>query len=90
MSSAENAVQIFRILEIEDFRILQIIETAMSKREFVPKEQIQKYAKVPMDRIDFTLNKLNKLSLIKRMQGAYVGYTLNYTGYDCLAINAFV
>ena len=46
MSSAENAVQIFRILEIKNLRILQIIETAMSKREFVPKEQIQKYAKV--------------------------------------------
>jgi RIO kinase 2 len=24
------------------------------------------------------------------MQGAYVGHTLNYAGYDCLAINAFV
>lgn len=90
MSSAEIAVQVFRTLEIEDLRILQNIETAMNKREYVPKEQIQKYAKVPMDRIDFTLNRLNKLSLIRRMQGAYIGYTLNYTGYDCLAINAFV
>lgn len=90
MSSAEIAVQTFRKLEIEDLRVLQIIETAMSKREFVPKEQIQKYAKVPMERIDFTLNKLCKLSLIRRMQGAYIGYTINFTGYDCLAINAFV
>jgi len=24
------------------------------------------------------------------MKGAYVGYSLNYAGYDCLAINAFV
>lgn len=90
MSSAEIAVQKFRELETEDLRVLQIIESAMSKREFVPREQIQKYSKVPMDRIEFTLNKLNKLSVIRRMQGAYVGYTLNYTGYDCLAINAFV
>ena len=64
MSSAEVAVQVFRQVESEDFRILNIIEAAMSKREFVPVEQIQRYAKLPMDRIQFTLGKLNKLGLI--------------------------
>jgi RIO kinase 2 len=43
-----------------------------------------------MDRINFTLSKLDKLGLIYGMKGAYVGHTLNYAGYDCLAINAFV
>jgi RIO kinase 2 len=90
MSSADLAVQVFRQLNSEDFRVLNIIEVAMSKREFVPREQIQKYAKVPMDRVDFVLNKLDKLGLTYRNRGAYIGYTLNYTGYDCLAINAFV
>lgn len=90
MSSAEVAVQIFRKLESEDFRILHIIESAMGKREFVPTEQVQKYAKLPMDRIEFTLKKLNKLGLIYQTRGAYVGHTLNYAGYDCLAINNLV
>ena len=90
MSSAEVAVKVFRNLESEDFRILHIIEAAMSKREFVPIEQIQKYAKLPMERIEFTLSKLNKLGLIYRTKGAYIGYTLNYAGYDCLAINTLV
>jgi RIO kinase 2 len=90
MSSAEAAVHVFRKLESEDFRILQVIEAAMSKREFVPREQIAKYAQLPLDRIDFTLGRLNKLGLIYSMQGPYVGHTLNYAGYDCLAINAFV
>lgn len=90
MSSAEVAVQVFKELESEDFRILHIIEAAMSKREFVPKEQIQKYAKLPMERIEFTLGKLNKLCLIYRTKEAYTGHTLNYAGYDCLAINALV
>jgi RIO kinase 2 len=90
MSSAEVAVHVFRKLESEDFRVLQIIEAAMSKREFVPKEQIAKYAQLPLDRVDFTLSRLNKLGLIYSMHGAYVGHTLNYAGYDCLAINAFV
>jgi RIO kinase 2 len=90
VSSAEVAVKVFRQLESEDFRILHIIEAAMSKREFVPVEQIQKYAKLPMERIEFTLSKLNKLGLIYRTKGAYVGHTLNYAGFDCLAINTLV
>ena len=87
MSSADQAVKVFRQIESEDFRILNIIESAMSKREFVPTEQIQKYAKLPMERIQYTLGKLDKLGLIYQTKGAYIGHTLNYTGYDCLAIN---
>jgi RIO kinase 2 len=63
MSSAEVAVKVFKELESEDFRILNIIEAGMSKHEFVPIERIQRYAKIPMDRIDFTLSKINKLGL---------------------------
>ena len=90
MSSAEIAVQVFRELESEDFRILHIIEASMSKREFVPAEQIQKYAKVPMDRVQFILSKLSKLGLIYQVKSAYVGHALKSTGYDCLAINNLV
>jgi RIO kinase 2 len=90
MSSAEVAVKVFKELDSEDFRILHIIEAAMSKHEFVPREQIQKYAKLPMDRIDFTIGKLNKLGLTYRTKETYNGHTLNYAGYDCLAINALV
>ncbi|MCW3999138.1 MAG: serine/threonine protein kinase [Candidatus Bathyarchaeota archaeon] len=90
MSSAEIAVQVYRELESEDLRILNIIEAAMAKHEFVPTEQIQNYARVPLDRVTFILGKLNKLGLIYQSRGAYVGHTLNYAGYDCLAINALV
>jgi RIO kinase 2 len=82
------AVQVFKELESEDFRILNIIEAGMSKHEFVPIDQIQRYAKIPMDRIEFTLGKLNKLGLTYRTKETYNGHTLNYAGYDCLAINA--
>ncbi len=90
MSSANEAVKVFRELESEDFRVLHIIEAAMAKREFVPTEQIHKYSKLPLDRINFTLGKLNKLGLIYRTRGAYTGHKLNYAGYDCLAINNLV
>ncbi|MDH5482093.1 MAG: AarF/UbiB family protein [Candidatus Bathyarchaeota archaeon] len=90
MSSAEVAVQVFRKLENEDLRVLQVIETAMSKHEFVPKEQIAKFSEFSMRETDFRLSRLNKLWLIRQTRGAYVGHTLNYAGYDCLAINALV
>jgi RIO kinase 2 len=91
MSSAEVAVQVFRTLENEDLRVLQVMETAMSKHEFVPKEQIAKFTKFDLAReTDFRLSRLNKLGLIYQIRSPYVGYTMNYAGYDCLAINAFV
>ena len=62
----------------------------MAKHEYVPTEQIRDYAKVPLERITFTLGKLHKLGLIYQIRGAYTGHTLNYAGYDCLAINNLV
>ncbi|RJS79434.1 serine/threonine protein kinase [Candidatus Bathyarchaeota archaeon] len=88
--SAETAVKAFRKLENEDIRVLQVIESAMSKHEFVPKEVIAKFAGYNMNETVFRLNKLTKLHLIRHTQTPYVGYTLNYAGYDCLAINALV
>jgi RIO kinase 2 len=91
MSSADVAVQVFRRLENEDLRVLQAIETAMSHREFVPKEQVAKFTKFDLDRdTDFILSRLSKQGLIYSVRGAYNGFTLNYAGYDCLAINALV
>jgi len=91
MSSADVAVKVFRELKNEDFRVLQAIETGMSQHEFVPKEQIARFTKFDLTRdTDFRLNRLNKLGLIYQVRAAYVGFTLNYAGYDCLAINALV
>jgi RIO kinase 2 len=91
MSSADIAVRVFLQLENEDLRVLQVIETAMSQREFVPKEQIARFTKLNLARdTDFILNRLSRLNLIYRTRGPYTGYTLNYAGYDCLAINALV
>jgi RIO kinase 2 len=91
MSSADVAVKVFRTLEINDLRVLQVIETGMSQHEFVPKEQVAKFSKFDLAReADFRLRHLSKLGLIYQRRGAYTGYTLNYAGYDCLAINAFV
>ena len=91
MSSADVAVKVFLELKNEDFRVLQAIETAMSEHEFVSGEQIARFTKLDLLRdTDFRINRLSRLGLIYRMRGAYTGYTLNYAGYDCLAINGLV
>lgn len=91
MSSADIAVKVFLELTNGDFRVLQAIETGMSQHEFVPKEQIAKFTKFDLAReTDFRLSRLNKLGLIYQTRAVYTGYTLNYAGYDCLAINALV
>jgi RIO kinase 2 len=90
MSSAEVAVQAFRKLESEDIRVLHVIEAAMSRHEFVPKELIAKFANFSFEESEFRLRRLHKLRLIRQVRSPYVGYTLNYAGYDCLAINALV
>jgi len=90
MSTAEGAVKVFKNLESQDFRALQIIEVAMEKHEFVPRELIVKFSKFSEEETVFRLDRLHKLRLIRKTCEPYAGYALNYAGYDCLAINALV
>ncbi len=91
MSSADIAVKVFREMTSQDMRVLQVIETGMSEHEYVSREQVARFTKLDLGRdVDFRIGRLNKLGLIYQMRGAYVGYTLNFAGYDCLAINALV
>jgi RIO kinase 2 len=90
MSSIEVALQVFQRLTREDLRVLRAVEDGMRRSEFVPEDYIVNRAKLPMGRVKFALSRLNKFNLIYQMQSAYVGHTLNYAGYDCLAIVAFV
>lgn len=90
MSAADTAVQVFRKLEPEDFRVLLAIELGMSRHRYVPHNTIPRFAKLPPQEVDYRLPRLRKLRLIRRWLGPYTGYQLNMTGYDCLAINALV
>jgi len=90
MSSAEVAVQVFRELEGEDLRVLQVIEAAMSKHEFVPEELVARFTRFGSEETLFRLDRLDRFKLIRKTRSPYRGYTLNYAGYDSLAINAFV
>jgi RIO kinase 2 len=90
MSSADVAVKVFLQLAPEDFRVLLAIELEMSKHENVPQSSLPRVSGLTGKQVKYRLNKLDKLGLVKRSVGSYVGYALNTVGYDCLAMNALV
>ena len=90
MSVADIAVQVFRNLEPEDFRVLLAIERGMSRYRYVHEDVIPKLANLTQREVAYRLPRLRKLRLIRRWKGAYTGYQLNMAGYDCLAVNALV
>jgi len=90
MSSAERAAGMLPELEPEDFRVLQAVELGMAGSRYVPVEKIVKYANLNPREVKFRISTLNKRNLLYGQIQPYAGYILNYTGYDCLALNALV
>ncbi|MEM3088662.1 MAG: serine/threonine protein kinase, partial [Candidatus Bathyarchaeia archaeon] len=88
--SAELAVRIFKQLKSEDIRILTAIELGMAGHRYVPEGEVFRLSELTEDAAIFHLKKLHAYGLIRRWVGPYVGYVLNMSGYDCLAINALV
>jgi len=90
MSAADIAVQAFRKLEPQDFKLLLAVESAMSRYEYVPGDAISRLSELTQRELDYRLSRLTQLGLIRRWMGPYEGYALNTAGYDCLSINALV
>jgi len=91
--AAEKAVRIFRNLQPEDLRVLMGIELAMEYHEFAPFEEVVKYANLPGREVVFRLDRLDRLKLAIKVSKTFLGYdgyAVNYSGYDCLALNALV
>ena len=90
MSSAEKAAQILPTLENYDLRVLQAIELGMIQHQVVPHEEVLRYSGLNINEIDHRLDILYKNELIYREKDPYLGYIMNYNGYDLLALNALV
>jgi RIO kinase 2 len=90
MSSAERAASLITNLEPEEFRILITLELGMQKFSFVPLSDIVKYSGLNQGKIEHLIKGLDRKDLLYRQHKPYLGYILNYTGYDCLALNALV
>jgi len=91
--TGQTAVRIFRNLQPEDLRTLMGIELAMEHYEFAPFKEVVKYANLPGREVAFRLDRLDHLQLAIKVSKTFLGYdgyAVNYSGYDCLALNALV
>jgi len=90
VSSAEKAAHTLTKLENYDLRVLRAIEIGMMQHQVVPHEKVVRYSGLNINEIDYRINNLHKYELIYREKDPYLGYLINYTGYDLLALNALV
>ena len=90
MSSAEKAAVALTKLESYDLRILQAIELGMIQHEVVPFEEVVRYSGLNESELEYRMKRLDELELLYRQWDPYLGYIMNYNGYDLLALNALV
>ncbi len=86
----DEALRVFKDLDSKDFRVLTGIEAGMKHFEWVPIEELNKYTKLPFDKLDYRLKKLVRNKLVVRTTQPYEGLQIYFEGYDALALNAFV
>ncbi len=80
----------FRYLSVEDFRVLTAIEMGMRNHEIVPVELIDSIAKLKRTSVSRVIANLLKHKLIEHSNIKYDGYSLNFLGYDFLAIHTLM
>jgi RIO kinase 2 len=90
VSSAEKAAVALTKLESYDLRILQAIELGMIQHEVVPFEEVVRYSGLNESELEYRMKRLDELELLYRQWDPYLGYIMNYNGYDLLALNALV
>lgn len=83
-------INIFKYLTHEEFRVLTAIELGMRNHEYVPIHLIESLSKIKKINTHNILMKLLKNKLVQHNNQNYDGYSLNYLGYDFLAIRALL
>jgi RIO kinase 2 len=85
-----NLAEIYNTIPEEGFRILFIIEGALTKYEYVPVGYIASKTRYPPKKLDLLLGLLNSKKLVQRRIGRDVGYKLTFKGLDVIAIYSLV
>jgi RIO kinase 2 len=62
----------------------------MKHFEWVPMEELNKYTRLPFEKLEYRLKKLVRNKLVVRTTQPYEGFQIYFEGYDALALNAFV
>jgi len=90
MVSKLIALEVYHNLRDIDFRILRGVELNMRYHQWVPLEDIAKFARTDVETASYRLGKLDNWMLVRRRSDiGYIGYQLTIHGYDVLAIRAF-
>jgi len=90
VASAEKAAETITKIENYDLRVLHAMELGMIQHEVVPFEDVVRYSGLNENELEYRMKKLDELELLYRQQDPYLGYMMNYNGYDLLALNALV
>jgi RIO kinase 2 len=85
-----NVAELLPELEEEDFYLLSGVEQGMRFSEWVQREKIPKFANLTEEEVDYRLERCLKRGLVEKKTIQYEGYTLQFEGYDALALRALV
>lgn len=80
-------IEALRILSDDDLKILMILEFGMQKFLYVPVDYVVENSDLSRNFILNSLKKMHDLGLLLYRRVPYEGYSLNYAGYDILALN---
>ena len=83
-------LSVLQYLTTDDFRVLTAIEMGMRNHEIVPVSLIQSIAKIKRGNTFKIIQTLLKHKLVEHSNTKYDGYSLNYLGYDFLALNVLI
>lgn len=77
-------------LETEDFYLLSGVEQGMRFSEWVQREKLPNFSGLTSEEVDYRLERCLKRGLVEKKTIQYEGYTLQFEGYDTLALRALV
>ncbi|NKE36379.1 serine/threonine protein phosphatase [Natronococcus sp. JC468] len=85
-----NVAELLPELEEEDFYLLSGVEQGMRFSEWVQREKLPKFASLTEEEVDYRLERCLKRGLVEKKTIQYEGYTLQFEGYDALALRTLV
>ncbi|WP_226480318.1 serine/threonine-protein kinase RIO2 [Natrinema amylolyticum] len=85
-----NVAGLLPELDEEDFYLLSGVEQGMRFSEWVQREKLPKFANMTEEEVDYRLERCLKRGLVEKKTIQYEGYTLQFEGYDVLALRALV
>lgn len=86
----DDTLKVFRELTKRDFRILTGIEIEMKNWEWVPVPELQRYAELPTEKLNYHLGRLRRKKMVVGTLDPYEGYKIYFEAYDALALNTYV